>query len=350
MMAIRSSCAARIICALQGPILARVLDTVPGPERGLRSGVSAPVIIDEEVVGVFGLFSRRSKAYSQQDLALAERLAAYVAVGLAHQRLADAARRAAVERERAANVESSVELLRTISGVLDIRTVFPQVSAIANKVLPHDLLTMMFHSSGQVLIEVTSSDEFPEIARLVKTDDSRPKDGYILIDDFTTATLSIVEPADVRERIVAAGYRSLLAVIDRARATRKWASGSGRSGRVRSGRPTCRSPAASPITSRWPCRTSSSPRPRGRWPRRTLAPSGSNRACSRSSDELESKTGHARVVGQSPEWHDMLKKATQVAATETTVLLTRRIGHRQGSRRALHPSRVAREAADRSSR
>jgi transcriptional regulator with PAS, ATPase and Fis domain len=39
-------------------------------------------------------------------------------------------------------------------------------------------------------------------------------------------------------------------------------------------------------------------------------------------DELESKTGHARVVGQSPEWLDTLKKATQVAETETTVLLT----------------------------
>jgi transcriptional regulator with PAS, ATPase and Fis domain len=39
-------------------------------------------------------------------------------------------------------------------------------------------------------------------------------------------------------------------------------------------------------------------------------------------EELESKTGHARVLGQSPEWIDTLKKATQVAETETTVLLT----------------------------
>jgi two-component system NtrC family response regulator len=39
-------------------------------------------------------------------------------------------------------------------------------------------------------------------------------------------------------------------------------------------------------------------------------------------EELESKTGHARVVGQSPEWIDTLKKSTQVAETETTVLLT----------------------------
>jgi transcriptional regulator with PAS, ATPase and Fis domain len=39
-------------------------------------------------------------------------------------------------------------------------------------------------------------------------------------------------------------------------------------------------------------------------------------------EELESRTGHARIVGQSPEWLDTLKKAAQVAETETTVLLT----------------------------
>jgi transcriptional regulator with GAF, ATPase, and Fis domain len=39
------------------------------------------------------------------------------------------------------------------------------------------------------------------------------------------------------------------------------------------------------------------------------------------SEELESKT-HTRVVGESSEWRDVLKRATQVAATDTTVLLT----------------------------
>src|SRR5579864_6176973 len=38
--------------------------------------------------------------------------------------------------------------------------------------------------------------------------------------------------------------------------------------------------------------------------------------------ELESNNGYPRLVGQSAEWIDTLKKATQVAETETTVLLT----------------------------
>ncbi len=100
----------------------QLFDTVPGPERGLRSGLTVPVRIDDRLVGVFALFSASPRAHAlTRDLILAERLAGYVAVALAHQRLAEAARHAAVERERAASVESSVELLRAISDVLDIR-------------------------------------------------------------------------------------------------------------------------------------------------------------------------------------------------------------------------------------
>ena len=117
----------------------------------------------------------------------------------------------------AADVESSVELLRTIAAVLDIRDVFPRVSEIANKVVPHDLLTMMFHErGGQILIEAASTDEFRGLSRFVKADDSRPDEGFIIVDDFTTATLPIVEPHDLRERVVAAGFRSLLVVLTRA--------------------------------------------------------------------------------------------------------------------------------------
>ena len=267
-------------CVLREPIAARLMDAVPGPERGLRSGVCAPVLIGDAVVGVFALFSRRPHAYSPQDLALVQRLAGYIAVGLAHQRLAEAARHAAVDRARTASIESSVELLRTISGVLDIRTVFPQVSEIANKVLPHDLLTMMFDDRGQIVIEVASSDEFPEVARLVKTNDPKPKEGFIVIDDFTTATLPVVEPADLRERIVSAGYRSFLAVFTRAR-DQEMGLGFWSKRPHAFGPRTCRSRVESPITSRWRCRTSNSPTRRVRWPRRMPAPSGSNRGCSR---------------------------------------------------------------------
>jgi transcriptional regulator with PAS, ATPase and Fis domain len=250
-----------------------------------------------------------------------QRLVGYIAVGLAHQRLAEAARRAAVERARAASIESSVELLRTISGVLDIRTVFPQVSEIANKVLPHDLLTLMFHDRGQILIEVASSEGFPEVARLITTNDSKPKDGFIVIDDFTTAILPIVEPADVWERIVSAGYRSCLAVFTRARDQEMglgfWST-----------RPHTFGPQDVPVARRLADHVAlavSHEQLAGAARQVAEAHARAEHLESRVQflvEELESKTGPARVVGQSAEWIDTLKKATQVAETETTVLLT----------------------------
>ncbi len=306
---------------LREPVAARLIDAVPGPERGLRSGVCAPVFIGDAVVGVFALFSRRPHAYSPQDLTLVQRLVGYIAVGLAHQRLAEAARHAAVERARTASIESSVELLRTISGVLDIRTVFPQVSEIANKVLPHDLLTMMFDDRGQILIEVASSDEFSEVARLIKTNDSRPKDGFVVIDDFTTATLSVVEPADLRERIVAAGFRSFLAVFTRARDQEMglgfWSKRAHAFG-----------PPDVPVARRLADHVAlavSHEQLADAARQVAEAHARAERLESRVQslvEELESKTGQARIVGQAPEWIDTLRKATQVAETETTVLLT----------------------------
>jgi transcriptional regulator with GAF, ATPase, and Fis domain len=305
---------------LQNPIEPRLLNTVPGPERGLRSGICVPVFVDDKIVGVFALFSRRADAYSPQDLALVQQLAGYVAVGLAHDRLADTARRAAVERERTASIESSVELLRTISGVLDIRTVFPQVSEIANKVLPHDLLTMMFEHRGQILIEV-SSDHFPGLTRFVKADSSRPKGDFIIVDDFTTTTLSVVEPVDLQERIVAAGYRSLLTVLTRA-GDQEMGLG------FWSKRPHAFGPADVPVARRIADHVALAvsheqlaEAARQVAEARTRAEQLESRVQSLV-DELASKNGHVHVVGQSPEWMDSLKKATQVAETETTVLLT----------------------------
>ena len=40
------------------------------------------------------------------------------------------------------------------------------------------------------------------------------------------------------------------------------------------------------------------------------------------SEELDSRTGYGRVVGHSEPWKAVLKAATQVASTDTTVLLT----------------------------
>src|SRR4030095_7930403 len=82
---------------------------------------------------------------------------------LMRQRLAEQARDAAVERQRSAEIEASAELLRTISDVLDIRTVFPRISEIAKKMLPHDALAMVFVDRDRHFVRQASSPaDFPD--------------------------------------------------------------------------------------------------------------------------------------------------------------------------------------------
>jgi transcriptional regulator with PAS, ATPase and Fis domain len=300
----------------------QLFDVVPGPERGLRSGLSVPVRVDDQLVGVLALFSRFSRAYATRDLVAAERLASYIGVALAHQRLAESARHAAVERERTASIESSVDLLRTISDVLDIRTVFPQISQIASKMLPHDRLTMMFQDQGgHIVFEAASTDEFPDLTRIVKSGTSMPDEGFIIIDDFSTAALPIAEPADLRDRLVAAGYRSMLTVLTRAR---DQAMGLG----FWSKRPRAFERRDVPVARRIADHVAlavSHEQLADAARQVAEAHARAERLESRVqslADELASKAGHARVVGRSPEWMETLKKATQVAETETTVLLT----------------------------
>jgi transcriptional regulator with PAS, ATPase and Fis domain len=221
-----------------------------------------------------------------------------------------------------AAIDNSVELLRTIAAVLDIRTVFPQVSEIANKVLAHDLLTMMFHDrGGQILIEAASTDEFKGLTRFIKADDSAPDEGFIIIDDFTTAKLPIVEPVDLRERIVAAGFRSLLVVLTRARhqdmGLAFWSKRTGAFSRDDV-------PVARRIADHVALAVS----------HEQLAEAARQVADAQAraerlearvqslTQELHARTEHASVVGRSAQWHDVLKRATQVAETETTVLLS----------------------------
>ncbi|PYQ73258.1 MAG: sigma-54-dependent Fis family transcriptional regulator [Acidobacteria bacterium] len=221
-----------------------------------------------------------------------------------------------------AAIDNSVELLRTIAAVLDIRDVFPQVSEIANKVLAHDLLTMMFHDrGGQILIEAASTDEFKGLTRFIKADDSQPDEGFVIIDDFTTATLPIVEPVDLRERIVAAGFRSLLVVLTRARhqdmGLAFWSKHTSAFSRDDV-------PVARRIADHVALAVS----------HEQLAEAARQVADAQAraerlearvqslTQELHARAEHARVVGRSAQWHDVLKRATQVAETETTVLLS----------------------------
>jgi transcriptional regulator with GAF, ATPase, and Fis domain len=214
--------------------------------------------------------------------------------------------------------DPSTELLHTISEVLDIRAVFPRVSAIANDVLPHDGLGLVCHDpSDRVTLQARSADSFPEFRQLAVAGES----GDQVIGDIARERRRIVQidPPDFIDRILAEGYRSFLKVCSVAGAD---VLGLG----FFSKRPDAYSMADLPMARRIAeCLSVAVSHEQ-------LADAERRRAEARVRDEVLTAqvksmvhaTPHApdsAVVGQSAAWRDVLKKATQVAATETTTLL-----------------------------
>jgi transcriptional regulator with GAF, ATPase, and Fis domain len=78
---------------------------------GLRSALRVPLRLGDELAGGVGFMSYEPFRFSENDVALARRVANYITLALAHQRLADEAARAAEARERAARLEQRVRSL-----------------------------------------------------------------------------------------------------------------------------------------------------------------------------------------------------------------------------------------------
>src|ERR1700752_2236553 len=106
-------------------------------------------------------------------------------------------------------VDVSAALLRTISEVLDIRSVFPRVSEIVQHVLPHDALELVFHDrGGHVTLEATSTDDLKGYAGRTGTND----EAFQIVSDLRHASNRMTRgvPSGAVDQLVAAGYRSFL--------------------------------------------------------------------------------------------------------------------------------------------
>jgi transcriptional regulator with PAS, ATPase and Fis domain len=234
-------------------------------------------------------------------------------------------RDAALERERAVNLETSEQLLQALANVLDIRLVFPQISEITRKVLPHDRLTMTFlDGQGSCVMQAASNDIGPLAVRASGVDTTHLTDGaFHIVDDLTTHVKPGVtyDPPDHHERLIAAGYRSVLSVCLSAREQRFflkfWSRqlAAFRADQV---------PIARRIAEHVALAVSHEQLAEAA----RLAADAQARAellearVRSLSEELDSRSGYGRIVGPSETWKNVLRAATQVASTDTTVLLT----------------------------
>src|SRR6266446_1829035 len=177
---------------------ARLMTDEEARLRGFGAGVQVPIRLTDKTGGFLTLLTRRSGIYGDDTLKKAEALGDYISAVL---RQDDAVRR------------MSQDLLSLLTDVLDIRDVFPRVSEIVAAALPHDRLVLWLPQDQS--IHVASNDDGPPIDHVKGGDsDQVTAAGFKLIGDLAREPIvpGIVDPPDLREQLLAAGYRSFLIV------------------------------------------------------------------------------------------------------------------------------------------
>jgi hypothetical protein len=109
--------------------------------------------------------------------------------------------------------ETSPDLLSAVAEALDIRSVLPRVSKIANALVPHDALVLAFvDSSGELVVHSTAAG----LPYLEPDTTGTPLAHALIVADLRTEAMAATWEHP-RRRVLAAGYRALMSVTARAR-------------------------------------------------------------------------------------------------------------------------------------
>ena len=215
-----------------------------------------------------------------------------------------------LSHSQGAYFDGSLELLRELAVTSDVDAALPRLSAIVSKMLPHDALRVAcFDQRGRPVVNASTAD-VPDMMT--------SEDEDVIIDDLRTRALGASAAPHATERLLGAGYRSVLGVSTVAPEpvvrVAFWSK-----------RPLAFNRTHVPLARRiayqlglGACRGEA-----GNLPHH-IDDARSQRAdagMQQGVDQLATGT-RPRVVGESVEWRGVLRKSTQVAATDTTVLVT----------------------------
>ena len=286
----------------------------------MRSALFVPIRVQGRMFGGLAFYSKARARFVHDDALIAKRIADHISLAVSHQRLAEEARLNEELRARAAKSDLLDEILAAVTDSGELPAVFDRISSATQKVLAHDALVLTAvvanGTTARVYASTAPADarfgETVAVPPLMRRD---PDWDYDLIDDL--------QALDDQRRLDAGrlGYRAALRVPIRLEG--EYAAGLSFLSLRPSQYTIADVPAARRIADRI---TLSFSRERGKALAK-IADEATTRAerlearLQEVIDELNARGGFHRVIGQSPSWRQTLTQATQVASTDTTVLL-----------------------------
>jgi transcriptional regulator with GAF, ATPase, and Fis domain len=293
--------------------------TVPAFKAGMRSMLVMLNRVAGRVHSAVNFLSATPGRFTADDVPIARRIADHIGLAVSQRRVADEARQVQILQSRTASIQLLDELLKTLSDGGELAHVIDRISDASRKALPHDalLLAVILPDGGHVRPYVSSGIDAKTIPQVVELPASMRGDDwdYQVVDDLSVdatngmqAMLRLGFKSALRlavrleGRIVGAlvflkselnGFKHDDVIVSRRVADRVALS----LARERGVEATRRADEASERAARLEARV------------RALT------------DELDARSGFRRVIGESVSWRTVLTQTTQVAATDTTVLL-----------------------------
>jgi transcriptional regulator with PAS, ATPase and Fis domain len=219
-------------------------------------------------------------------------------------------RAAHLSHSQGAYFDGSLELLRELAVTIDVDAALPRLSAIVSKMLPHDALRIVcLDQQGRPIVNASTAD----LPDMMAADADE-----VIIGDLRSGAPGATAAPHAMARLVGDGYRSVLGVSTLAPEPLVRVAFWSKS-------PLAFNRAHVPVARRiaYHLGLGTQTRTLGRTTPQ-IDDDRVDRGDARVQRAVEQATGgtHVHIVGESAEWRGVLRKATQVASTDTTVLVT----------------------------
>jgi transcriptional regulator with GAF, ATPase, and Fis domain len=292
-------------------------------DLGMRSSLRLPLRVDNAVIGGLGFNAVTPAAFTAEDVAVGRRLAEIVAVALSHQRLAHRLAAEATRnqelRARAASLEMLDNALTALTDTGSLADVFGRFSAIAQTALRHDAASLLVRlpdgRRARRYASVGFTAPLPDVIDIPEELLANPDWDHDIVDDVADRS------GYPYEGLAHQGLRSMLRVS--LRHDERFAGSlvflaKGVAAFSESDVALARRIADRMVVTLVRNRELEQARRADAATERAALLEARVRALT---EELDARTGYRRVVGESAPWRQALTQATQVAATDTTVLL-----------------------------